>query len=82
VAVSDDETILICAPVDGELQLPDNLVGKCAECGRRLQYRPHAPKGRMMCLQCALPLIEAANRVVIEPLMIEDAKEYLRKKLH
>jgi hypothetical protein len=76
------KTILICAPIDGELELPDNLVGKCAECGRRLQYRPHAPKGRTVCLQCALPLIDAADQVIVEPLMIEGTKENLRKKLH
>lgn len=76
-----DKVILVCGRVDGLLLLPDNKTGKCTECGRLVEYRPHAPKNRILrCVQCALPMIEDGDEIATTPRMVADAKEYFRKK--
>jgi hypothetical protein len=76
-----DNVILVCGRVDGRLLFPDNETGKCAECGRLVEYRPHAPKNRILrCMQCALPMIEDGDEIGTTPRMVADVKEYYRKK--
>jgi len=78
-----DKIILVCARVDGPLLLPDNRVGKCAECGRLVEYRPHAPKNRILrCMQCAVPLMRDDDELITTARMIADAKAYRRRKQH
>jgi hypothetical protein len=76
-----DKVILVCGRVNGPLLFPDSETGKCAECGRLVEYRPHAPKNRILrCAQCALLMIEDGDDIVTTPRMVADAKEYYRKK--
>jgi hypothetical protein len=83
--MSDDEIILVCARIEGEPYLPDNLTGRCAECERMVQYRPHAPRPhRLCCLECAIELARDSNSTVeitTTKKMVEDARAYFRKKL-
>jgi hypothetical protein len=81
--MSDEETILVCAPVDGDLILPDNLVGRCDVCGCRVQFRPHAVGqfNRTRCAACTLALITPADEVLpITPQTRADVEEFFRKK--
>jgi hypothetical protein len=45
-----DEVVVVCARITTPLYIPDNKIGKCSECGWKVQFRPHAPKGRRMCV--------------------------------
>lgn len=81
--MTDEEAITICARITTPLYLPDNRLGRCSECGWRIQFRPHAPRGRKVCMECAGPLIEDPdNRVVVPQQMLDDAKAYFRKRQH
>lgn len=81
--MSDDIIRLMCARVNGKpLLIADNLTGPCSECWSLVQFRPHAPSPRILiCMQCAAGLIEPGDTITTTPRMIEDAKEYFRKKL-
>jgi hypothetical protein len=82
--MADDATvILVCGLVDGPLYLPDNLVGRCYECRRQVQYRPHAPKNHILrCLGCAVDMIGPDDTVEVPPQMLDDARKYWRKRRH
>ena len=51
----DQVDALLCLLCDDAhpLLFLDNLVGKCAVCGGRVQFRPTAPAGPRHCLICA-----------------------------
>ncbi len=50
--------VLVCMPVTMPLVMPDNKVGDCAACGRRIQYRPYAPKKvTRMCVDCVKEIV-------------------------
>lgn len=49
-----EEVTLVVARFDllrGPL-LPDNVLGKCTSCGHPVQWRPHAPPSRRVCVEC------------------------------
>jgi hypothetical protein len=75
-----DVMILVCARVKGPLLLADNRTGRCAECGHRVQYRPHAPKAILRCIPCAVDLIEPNTELITTQQMIDDAMAVIRKK--
>ncbi|HEY2242996.1 MAG TPA: hypothetical protein VGH47_02100 [Xanthobacteraceae bacterium] len=80
--MSDDAVILVCARVSGKLLLPDNLVGPCAECGHKVQYRPHAPRPFLLrCIECTTALIKPGDEIGTTPRMNEDWQAYRRRKL-
>ncbi|MCK1670353.1 hypothetical protein [Bradyrhizobium sp. 150] len=75
------DSILACARWTAlePLMLPDNVVGKCAECGQAIQHRPHAPKKmRKVCMFCAAPDIAEGAESVTTKQMLEDFKTYKR----
>jgi hypothetical protein len=79
----DDRIVLMCARVDGPLMLPDSLVGRCDVCGWKVQYRPHAPKHRILrCMQCAAELMGTKDEIITTPGMVEEAMAYFRKMRH
>jgi len=75
-----EENILVCMRTPPRL-MEDNRIGFCSECGSRIQYRPHAPAWRKVCMECALPhmMVDGAE-IATTPQMLEDAIEYRRKK--
>ena len=77
-----DEVIVVCARITTPLYIPDNETGRCSECGCGVQFRPHAPKGPRMCMECAIDLIDDGAKVVMTPRMREDLETYYRKKRH
>jgi hypothetical protein len=81
--MSDDteEIVVVCAKIEGPLLLSDNLVGRCFECRRRVQYRPHAPEGRKLCFECAVPHMLDGAEIGTTDRMIEDYQNFLRRKL-
>jgi hypothetical protein len=59
------------------LLLPDNVVGKCAECGHAIQHRPHAPKNaRKVCMLC---VPEDAETFTTQK-MVDDFRAWQRKQ--
>jgi hypothetical protein len=77
----DDEVIVLCARITTPLYIPDNRIGRCSECGWKVQFRPHAPRGRRVCMKCAVMLIEDGATMKTSPRMLEDLQTYYRKKL-
>ena len=75
-----DEVVVICARITTPLYIPDNRVGRCSECGWKVQFRPHAPKGRKICMLCASDLVEPGDTMKILPRMLEDLATFYRKK--
>jgi hypothetical protein len=74
--------ILVCKRITTPLILPDNRLGKCCECGWKVQFRPHAPKGRRMCRHCAADRIDDIPEIVITRRTIEEICDYLKKGRH
>jgi hypothetical protein len=66
------------------MYLPDNVIGKCAECGHAIQYRPHAPKKiRKICTECAAPYLEEGDtKVITTQRMIDDATIFSKRQKH
>lgn len=81
--MSDKAVRLICARVNGDpLLIGDNKTGNCSECGRLVQFRPHAPTPHVLiCVQCFPDVIEPRDEVVTTPEMIKDFVAHHRKKL-
>ena len=51
--------VLICAETGN---YPDDVPGECNECGKKIVYRPHAPKDVLrLCLGCGLSEMVAAR---------------------
>ena len=80
-------TTLVCSLVTSPLTFPDNRTGKCCECGRLVQFRPHAPRrARLLCMACAdleMAAAEARGEKVkaeLPPRMLEDVITYLRRQ--
>ena len=80
MSTKPDETIVICARITTPLYIEDNVIGECSECGWKVQFRPHAPKGRKMCMLCAADQVEPGSTMEILPRMLEDLKAHYRKK--
>lgn len=78
----DDEVVVVCVRITTPLMIPDNRIGKCSACGWRVQFRPHAPRGRRLCMECADDVIGSGAKVVTTPRMLEDYRDYLRKRKH
>lgn len=70
----------ICALYSGELYLSDNVISKCAECGRAVQHRPHARKGPKLCMECACDLLPPDTKFRIPKRMKDEAAAYFRRK--
>jgi len=79
------QTKLVCARINGPLYLPDNLTGKCAECGYRVQYRPHAPKRAIrVCMECWSDTLSPDDNpeVTVTKRSLDDLRTWLRKQKH
>lgn len=60
--MADTETIVICGLVaNGPYPFDDNVEELCEGCGAAIIHRPHAPKGRYMCRDCAMEHVEQAE---------------------
>ena len=77
---SDEPVTLLCARITTPLYIADNRIGRCAECGWKVQYRPHAPKGRKICMECAIDLVPGDTNVRTTPEMLADFQSHLAKK--
>lgn len=78
-----EKVIIVCARVEGPLLFPDNEVGRCDVCNRRVEYRPHVPKPHILrCIQCATALIEPDDELFTTPRMVADAMTLLQKRKH
>jgi len=74
--------VLVCGNFDAVLNLPDNRIGKCHECGCKVQYRPQAPRLKKLCLDCALPRIRGGAEVTTTPQMVVDFLQWRRNRKH
>jgi hypothetical protein len=76
-----EKVIVVCARVAGPLLFPDNEVGRCDVCNRRVEHRPHVPKPHILrCFRCATALIGPDDEIATTPRMIADALAILRKR--
>lgn len=79
--MTDEPVILCCARVIGPLLIADNLTGPCAECGFKVQYRPHAPKNHVLrCMECMFDLIEPGDEIGTTNQMLNDAERFFKGK--
>jgi hypothetical protein len=79
----DHDACVIGALVTDPLYLPDNVVKMCSDCRRMVQLRPHAPDVRVLCHECAKPVMEdPLSKLVVLPRMIADYKKWRRSKAH
>jgi hypothetical protein len=78
----DDDTVLVCERITTPLLLPDNHIGKCFVCETKVQFRPHAPKMRRMCLRCAVDRIDEVTDILVTPETIQEVAEWRKKRRH
>jgi hypothetical protein len=61
---AEEADYYVCVPAEFESPYSDNLTGACAECGRPIQFRPHAPvKPKKVCMECGMERSMAAGTV-------------------
>jgi hypothetical protein len=78
--MKQEPVILVCARYQGELFLPDNKLGQCADCGYRVQYRPHAPTPhRLRCVHCTAALFADGDEMTTTVAMLDDLRTYFKK---
>lgn len=75
--VSEDEAsdmadFMICVFAEQKTTFTDNLFDFCStpECGKKIQYRPHAPRGiKKICHECAAKLYKKDDdfHILISP---------------
>lgn len=85
--MADQDPIVICIRLTRPLQMPDNLIGICAECGETIQHRPHVPKeARKVCVECSVTtLAEMAGDGKLDLVITPDTASELEaifKKRH
>jgi hypothetical protein len=75
-------TTTICHRVTSPLLLPDNRTGRCQDCHISVQYRPNAPKGPKLCLQCASDLLTGEETLDMQNQlrMLEEARDQINKR--
>lgn len=71
--------ILLCSLISDPLNYPDNVVGTCDTCGAAIQYRPHAPVVKRMCVTCCAPLINEETQFEVTEETMDDVRAYLAK---
>jgi hypothetical protein len=81
VSKKPDDVVVVCARITTPLYMADNRTGTCCGCGWTVQFRPHAPEGRRMCMECAAVLVPSDAKITILPRMLDDLKAYVRKRL-
>jgi hypothetical protein len=58
-ATAEQADFVVCIPAAPWLRNVDNLTGPCHDCGKQLQWRPHAPKQPpKLCRPCAMVRME------------------------
>jgi hypothetical protein len=80
MTTSKEQIIVVCARITTPLLMADNDIGECSECGWKVQFRPHAPKSRKVCMECASDQIEPDTKVKVPRRMLEDLRDFYRKK--
>lgn len=59
VAIQKKDSVLVCVPGLSYPGFPDNLHGKCEECGCDITYRPYNKYAtKKVCISCAIKLID------------------------
>ena len=78
---AEDADVLVCCLITNPLILPDNLVGHCSICFRRIQFRPNVPKTpRKVCEECAPEEITADDKFIVTEKTMDDLAEFIRNK--
>ena len=78
--MSDDVTIVICAPVTTPLYFADNELGQCSACQRGVQHRPHIPRpSRLMCFECAGRELPRETTLYVTPRTLAELEAYRRR---
>lgn len=82
VVTKDDDRVLVCMRLSTPLIVPDNRIGRCSECGWKVQFRPSAPRYRKMCMECSLDLVPDDAEIELFPGQSEDLRYILGRKGH
>jgi len=82
VKPDSDELLIICLPVSrgNPGGFDDNVYGPCADCGVEIQWRPHAPAGRHVCMNCAARTIEKegiTGSITMTPEIVEEIRRHI-----
>lgn len=80
-----EEVIVICLPTSlgNPGGFDDNLYGPCATCAVEIQWRPHSPAGRHLCVPCARAEFYGETGPVIArvtPETVEDVRRWSRTR--
>jgi hypothetical protein len=74
----DDDSIIVCLPTakGNPGGFDDNVYGSCDSCQVPIQWRPHNPPGRHLCLDCVVKMpnpgkIVVTMRTILEVLAVE-----------
>ena len=78
----DDDKVLVCALLTTPLYLPDNRIGRCSECKRKVQFRPNVERMRRLCMDCASDAMDADTVVEVPQRVVDELNEYRRKRQH
>lgn len=63
VEVTEDMVVL-CAPPTARTPFTDNRTGTCFQCAAEVVYRPHAERGKKLCMTCGAKHVEAMKRLI------------------
>lgn len=76
---------LVCVRVTTPLHFPDNLTGKCCQCGKPVQYRPHAPvTPKRLCMDCYIGTkdLRSADNMITPETAAEVLEVNLKKRMN
>lgn len=84
-----DIDYVVCALLkDGqEPYYEDNIIGECKDCGRRIQWRPHAPMGPpRICTGCFTKKLDEnpdeKHQFIVPNKVKQEVADYIKKKLN
>jgi hypothetical protein len=74
--------IIICGRKGSFKQFfPDDLYGECAHCGVEIVYRPHAPEGEKICIECYRAIAKKDDKLEITSETEKEITSWLETKL-
>jgi hypothetical protein len=77
----NDGDVVVCMRLTVPPLTPDNIIDICAECGCKVQLRPHVPKIlRIVCVACVIDVV-ADNHDLDLAITSETLKEFKNKCL-
>jgi hypothetical protein len=80
VTKEEEKITVICLRWSSPLAMPDNRIAVCCRCGWKVQFRPRAPRGLRMCMQCATDILSPGEALAVTERTLDELNEYFRKR--